>query len=977
MEKWIKYIQDTERDLQIIYLNIRSLRKNYSELLVLLKGVENTLDIIILSEINIKHQELTLYKIEGYEMFAYTREIRRGGGILIYVKTRLCPETINSQANAMEILHCRFKKLSQTCQNQNNLSGMIHVIAIYRPPNSNKVMFIKELDELLKQIPDRHDIVIIGDANINILNTTDIVEKYKNTLCEHGLQCAISECTREEMVGGVLSGSCIDHVWVRSRECAAAHMLTCKISDHYMVGVNLANGGSGSVYTVSKENNAVCVFNNKAIRSELAKIDWNELLIIRCPILLYDKMCVIFSNIYNSCKTTIQKNTRETQPWINITLKTMISRRDELFRKWKACPKNVCLRLEYTRHRNRTNKLINTAREKFRKKQILDCKGDYRKIWSTINGWLGNKKENIDNVIMKYLGRTDSVRNICTNFARTFTEEIAKIKHHCNYKFLDRATYVSQCNVSFRFPEVSAKEIEKQIDKLNVGKAPGTDGIRVQDLKFVKMQISPVLAKFVNMCVGGGVYPTPLKKSIIRPIYKQGSHLEYSNYRPIAILSVVNKITEKVIINKIHSFLDTHNIISPTQHGFRKARSTSTALVQFADDINEKLDNRMYVVVLFLDFKKAFDTLDHEVLLNAMKECGIRGPVNQWFGSYLKNRTLHTMIQGETGEEANIMYGVPTGSVYGPVGYIMHVNSISNVVEHSSTYMYADDTCLVCADRDITLIQQKLQYDFNNILKWAHDNGIILNVTKTKCMLVNSPKMKLPAESVKIIGHTYECLHNDLVLCNCNPLEVVRSYRYLGLTIDNHFNWKPHVDGVCNKLRAILCKLKNLNRVLNKSTLLILYHALAESVLSYGLIAYGRTFKTYLDRIYKLQQRMLKAIVDKKTKQNCKGRYHILFKKCKVLPVHVKFKYVMAIEQYRCHVYKIVKTQNRNLRLSLRKMYIEPRSNNYYGQRTRRYLIPRIYNNIGFLEKDCKSIRIFKSKVKDILMGTFLVENTH
>jgi hypothetical protein len=410
------------------------------------------------------------------------------------------------------------------------------------------------------------------------------------------------------------------------------------------------------------------------------------------------------------------------------------------------------------------------------------------------------------------------------------------------------------------------------------------------------------------------------------------------------------------------------------QHGFRRTRSTTTALTQFSDDINDKLNKKLYVGILFIDFKKAFDTLDHELLLGAMEECGIRGPTSQWFRSYLTSRTLRTKVNDCTGEEAPIKYGVPTGSVYGPVGYIMHVNSISNVVEHCSTYMYADDTCLVYADQDVTLIEARLQSDFNSLLKWSHDNGILLNSSKTKYMLVKSPYIKRQAGPIRIVGHSYECLHSDMVLCTCQSLEFVDTYKYLGLKIDSNFNWKPHVEGVCNKLRSILCKLKNVSYFTDKATLHTLYHALADSVLSYGLTVYGGTFKTQLDKILNLQLRLVKTIVKKKTRENCNKHYNILFQKCNILPVHEKFKFLLAVNQYKCTEFKTMKVYPPSLRTlsTKRKKYIEPSANNYYGKRARNYLIPRIYNNIPS-EDDCVSLPVFKKKVKRYMLEKYIL----
>lgn len=142
-------------------------------------------------------------------------------------------------------------------------------------------------------------------------------------------------------------------------------------------------------------------------------------------------------------------------------------------------------------------------------------------------------------------------------------------------------------------------------------------------------------------------------------------------------------MVEKYIVEQITVFLEKYNVLSNVQHGFRRGRSTATALARFADDVNGSLNDRQQVVVVYIDFKKAFDTLDHRQLLCAMDECGISGPVNKWLQAYLSDRTLRTAVCGVTGSSAQIACGVPTGSVYGPGGYIMHVNSMCNVVKHS------------------------------------------------------------------------------------------------------------------------------------------------------------------------------------------------------------------------------------------------------------------------------------------------------
>ncbi|CAK1596247.1 unnamed protein product [Parnassius mnemosyne] len=220
--------------------------------------------------------------------------------------------------------------------------------------------------------------------------------------------------------------------------------------------------------------------------------------------------------------------------------------------------------------------------------------------------------------------------------------------------------------------------------------------------------------------------------------------------------------------------------------------------------MNSSLDQGHQVLALFIDYKKAFDTLDNEVLLQAMDECGIKGPTNRWFRSYLSGRTLQTYISGVAGKEVVVQLGVPTGSVYGPVGFVMHVNSVINVVKKCRVYMYADDMCLMYSSKNIKEIRAVRQADFDSIIRWAHDNGIILNLNKTKVMHLYSPH-NLVAKNVKsvdigIVGHTYECMHVKNVNCVCQKLEYVSKFKYLGLWVDRNMNWKTQVDTVCTKL---------------------------------------------------------------------------------------------------------------------------------------------------------------------------------
>lgn len=962
-----EHLQKYKKHTSIFHLNIRSLRKNFNELMVLLEENRYTIDIIILSEVNIKNEEMSFYQIPGYNAVIRTRETMRGGGILIYVKECLLFNTFDVNTDALESIHGQLKTAKY----------VVHIIAIYRPPNKNKALFIEQLETMIKSISTSDSVIVIGDTNIDLShNINPTTTNYKNSLCEYGLQSVIpsSEITREAIVGGRVDTSCLDHVWVRVGRGACdltSFVVEAHVADHHAVGVSLDLCGADRQTDATRFRK---VISERLVQQKLGEYDWGRLLTMTSPSILYQTLCMVFESIYKASTVVVKVHSkRQKQPWVDSHLYTMLVRRDYLFKVWKSDSTNMNKRLQYTKFRNKLNKLIIEAKNKYRQMEITNCKGDFRKIWANINYWLGRSKTSLDDIVLRYLGKTESISQICTNFSKTFTEEIRGIKHNCNTYFLDRQEYVKPCPVSFRYVKVTSLDVEKVINMLSCKKGPGLDGIRVTDIKYLQKQISPVLAKLMNMSFMSNTYPDQLKNAIIRPIYKSGSHLEYTNYRPIAILSVVDKIIEKIIVSQISNFLDHNNVLSDTQHGFRKGRSTISALLGFADHVNEYLNSGKQVIALFIDYKKAFDTLDHDILLQAMDECGIRGPTNKWFRNYLSGRKIRTMIAGENGEEADMELGVPTGSVFGPLGYVMHVNSVANVVRKCQVFMYADDMCLLYGSKDISEVQSHVQEDFENITKWAHDNGIILNLLKTKCMHLYSPRNQLAkymnTEDLAIIGHTYECIHNNKNNCNCAKLQYVEKFKYLGLLLDKNLNWKYHVNDVCNKLRSVLGKFYQLSGIVNKHTLRIVYYALADSLISYGLIVYGRTFMTYLKGIKNLQIRLLKFLVSKKVKEICKHDYDKLFAITSVLPIDKKVKFLISLEYYYTDMHKVMVENVYNTRRVSKKHLVQARAKNYYGERTSRYIVPRIFNKIDLLRQTpTVSKAVLKRKLTALLL---------
>lgn len=234
----------------------------------------------------------------------------------------------------------------------------------------------------------------------------------------------------------------------------------------------------------------------------------------------------------------------------------------------------------------------------------------------------------------------------------------------------------------------------------------------------------------------------------------------------------------------------------------------------------------------------------------------------------------------------------------------------------------------------------------------------------------NRKAKAVPKEHLEITGHSYECLHINKSNCKCTKLEYVEHYKYLGLKIDKYFNWGMHVADVCSRLRCVLGRFYHLKPLLNRHTLLTVYYALADSLISYGLIVYGRTFTTYLNDVKNLQIRIIKFLATKKDIKECNGEYNKLFPLCKILPVHQKVEYLIGLDYYYSDLYKTVVSNKYNTKNTREKRLVKPKTNNYYGERTDRYVVPNVFNKVDILRKSPKkTLRVIKSKIRALLLS--------
>lgn len=945
-------------NLTCIHINIRSTIKNFYHLEQIILSCNRSIDIIILTEVNISETICNLYNINGYEMHAELRKNRKGGGILIYVNKK--HKFVRKKPSNNNHFECLLGNITTP----SNYSATM--CAVYRPPNNCKHLFIQELQRTIDNCEHNLDFFLLGDTNMDTKIDNPVKHKYISMLSSTGLECGISDYTRIELTKEKLSKTCIDHIYARTRtQDLFTAALGTVLADHRAIALVCTIQMSANIQVAPKQK---VTYDHKKLSSMLENIDWAPCTQLNSPIKIYELIKNNINNCYDKCKKTIyiKQNSKRDCQWINKKAIKACEYKDKMYINWKTDSNNKILKLKYCKARNYANKIINKSKNTFFRRQINNNIQNPKQLWQILNTMTGRIKQSIDNIILNAFKKNNISPSIIANdFAKTFNQSVKDIVPKCNIPLLNNNNYRKSANVTLRFHKADADTVDKIIKSLSSDKAPGVDRIRAIDLKLLSKNISTVIAHLINTCVSTGRFPKELKTGIVRPIHKKGSYKTYENYRPITILPTIDKIIEKYICKQVYSFYGNNAILTESQYGFQPKKNTTQLLSNFTNSINKYLNDKLHVLVVFIDFSKAFDTLRHDILIDSLSDCGIRGALLDWCKDYLDDRSYCVKVGDAFSNDIEVKEGTAQGSVLGPLHYLTYVNNLANLIKSTEIYMFADDTCLLAADRDIHQALLRLQTDFNALNQWSHDVGLVLNANKTKLMYISSSQNRI-LQPLHLTAHNHVCLHNAKRddNCSCPTIDTVSSHTYLGLVIDDRLSWKVHIDKVCDGLRALLAKLALVKNKIPYSIRLLLYQSLGESITSYGLSSYGRTFKTHLDQIYNLQVRLLKHVVSRKVILECEKNYHALFKHCKLLPIHDKIKCTMLLEEYFNFDLQIQASHSKHTRSVSKNILQIPRVNNLYGKRTLQYIVPSLINELPAELRTELNVKNIKRKLK-------------
>jgi hypothetical protein len=951
------FFEDKENRLNfsLIYVNIRSMRRNFNDLLLELNEVINSVHFIVLSEIWIGSDEVSLYNIPGFRVFCKCNDSYRAGGVLCFVKESIFVSVLNFEMETADILTISVKMRK----------AFFKLVILYRLQRFSEGEFIQELSRLLDNV--KGNVLYVGDININLLSKEGLALTYHSLLDNNGFLSMINNHTRISNT----SATCIDHIFIRHKNVNLfeSGIFDIGVTDHCVLGLKLFNASINTKGVAGCNKMTKYFYDKTAIKHNLKDVNWGIVFDSNDVNISYNRFHDILSESFENSKkvnnlTNKLSKAKQISPWITSGILNKIKKRKRLHKIHRRRPYDVRYTNYYQNFCNNLKNEIDRVKNTYYKDKLEACGGDASQQWKIINELTGRvSNKSVDRVEL------DNGELVCEPVvvAKTINDYLIDVQSgQTSVPSSGTASAgappippLYQCPTSLFLTPTSVEEVKKTIGSLKNKKSTGFDNFTVEIIKYVADEISPVLAHIINLSYVKGVFPNKLKQSVVVPIWKKNNSINLDNLRPISLLSVFSKIIEKVTKVRLLSYLNNIHFFSIRQFGFTTGKSTEDALISVTEQIYNNWNSNQKTTGIFIDFKKAFDFVNHSILLNKMEAVGIRGVALEWFRSFFMERKQKVKIGNILSDPLIVRSGVPQGSVTSATLFLIFINDLLNLPFKGTINAFADDIALFYSHEQERSLSENIGHDLALLRNWCVLNCMEVNVSKTKYINFDFTGYFFTSP---LKFHNINC---STINCDCQIIEQVSSFKYLGVTLDEKLSWEIHISDLHKKLRSSIRTFYFLRNFCDESLLRSLYFALIHSRLQYGIQCWGGTFKYLIDRLRVTQNFFLRIILRK----NLRDSSFPLYNDLKILPIQHLFIYKVL----RIFYVRSGNRQNFNRYYSTRNtvqgIFILPKVKKIIFRRSLSYLGPKFFNQIPGDIKLVNSKKRFSNKVFQWLMN--------
>lgn len=600
---------------------------------------------------------------------------------------------------------------------------------------------------------------------------------------------------------------------------------------------------------------------------------------------------------------------------------------------------------EYRTYKNKYKQRIQEKKYQTTQRKFDKVAGDQKGMWKVLKNILNDENDQINEIIDgdKIYKHDQTIAN---EFNKYFVDTIKNINNTIPTVNYQDIQILDQNVNEFKIEKISISQLKNHIKEMKKRNSRDSFNISVNILQ--------------DSIFDQEIFPSILKNSVVIPIQKISSTNKINEFRPINTLPTVERLIEKIVYDQLAKFVDRNNILCSQQSGFRKSHSCESAVNLLLDEWKSAMDSNETTVAVFLDFQRAFETIDRSILLKKLKNIGVHGKARKWFKCYLNNRSQIVRVNNIFSTELTNDLGVPQGSILGPLLFLIYINNIINYLENAKIKLFADDTVIYCSHRDVDTCVRNMNIELENLSNVIYQHKLKLNITKTKAMIISKKK-----------DNNYA---NIKISINNEEIDIVDKVKYLGIYMDKNLNFNEHVNEIIKKIGKKVGVLNRIGNKLNIQQKIQFYKSCIECHMNYCSTILFLANEKDLNRLQILQNKCMRNIL--RTSKCCSAE-----KMLDVLEL-MSFKKRILFNVVYINMYKIVnkiwpsylsskikfnyKNERKNT-LRNRNQIVKPIAKKAYMQNTLFYKGIDLYNKLPANVKNIEKIETFKNKLKEYI----------